>query len=301
MRMETEKRTLGRGLSSLLPNEPEVAIDSKDFAHIDVNEIEPNPYQPRQKISLESIIELSDSIKEKGVIQPLTVVKNKNDSGYLLVAGERRFQAAKLAGLKHIPCVIKEMEPQEMAEMAIVENIHRKDLNAIEEGFAYLRLHSDFNMSYEVIASKIAKTSSYIENKVRLTRLPSIVRNAVIAGEISELHGRAILGLEEEEVMINALRDIIKNNIPANRVEDYIRQLKIEKSHTSNEGRMIKNNPRIEWERKYNYIKHDFNDKLGMDVQLKRNKKNGGAILINFTNDDELVSIHRKLTGEESN
>jgi ParB family transcriptional regulator, chromosome partitioning protein len=290
-----EKRTLGRGLSSLLPDNP-VDEERKDFAFIDINKIKPNPFQPRQTIPLASVMELSDSIKEKGVMQPLVVVKDKQGDGYILVAGERRLQASKLAEIKEVPALIKELDDKQMAEMAIVENIHRKDLNPMEEGFAFLRLNKEFKMSFEEIAQKIAKNAAYVENKIRLTRLPKLIQNAIAVAEITEAHGRALLGLNDEEAMIAALKIIIRNGLNSQRTEELVRQIKAE---TLANKRTIGSNPTLEWEQKYNYIRDDFNKDMGIDVKLKRNKKHGGAILINFNSDDELVSIYRKLTGKE--
>ncbi len=290
-----KKSSLGRGLSSLMPQDP---MDEKKegFAYLKVKSIAPNPYQPRQHIPIASILELSESIKEKGVILPLTVVASKEKDGeYILVAGERRLEAAKLAGFDEVPAVIKILDAQDMAEMAIIENIHRKDLNPIEEGYAFLRLNNEFNLTLDQIASKLSKTRSYVENKIRITKLPQIIQNAIAVGEITENHGRALFSLNDEGAMIAALKIVIRNGLNAQRTEELVRQIKAE---TMN-GKSIRSNPTLEWEQKYGYIKQEFNDGMGLNVKLKRNRKDGGAIMINFTNDDELVAIYRKLTGKD--
>lgn len=289
-----EKKSLGRGLASLLPENP-ADEHKKDFAYIEVDKIKPNPYQPRHAIPIATIMELSDSIKEKGVMQPLMVVPADGDE-YFLVAGERRLQASKLAGVKVVPALIRTLEAQEMAELAIIENVHRQDLNPLEEGYAFLRLNKEFKISMEDIALKVAKKTGYVEAKIRLTRLPKIIQNAIAVGEITEAHGRALLGLSEEEAMIAALKIVIRNGLNSQRTEELVRQIKAE----STEGKRTKGaSPTLDWERKFGYIKEDFRENLGLNVKLKRSKKDGGAILINFTNDDELVSIYRKLTGKE--
>jgi ParB family chromosome partitioning protein len=288
-------RILGRGLDSLLPQSPERVKEGFDY--IDIHKIESNPYQPRHSIPIASILEMSDSIKEKGVMVPITVIKSKdNNDGYVLVAGERRLQASKLAGLDKIPAVVREMTPQDMAESALIENIHRKDLNPLEEGYAFLRLNNEFKLTYEQIANKVSKNATYIENKIRLTKLPKLIQNSIAVGEITEQHGKVLLSLNDEEAMIAALKIIIRNSLNAKRAEELVRQIKSESLQTK---RSLRPNPAIEWENKYKFIKEDINSGLGWNVNLKRNRKNGGALTINFNSDDELVSIYRKITGKE--
>jgi ParB family chromosome partitioning protein len=291
-----KKSSLGRGLSSLLPQDP---TDEKKegFAYIKINDIVPNPYQPRQHIAAASVQELSESIKEKGVILPLTVVRSpENSDKYILVAGERRWHAAKLAGFDEVPAVIKDLSDQDMAEMAIIENIHRKDLNPIEEGYAFLRLNNEFNLSLDQIGQKLSKTRAYVENKIRLTKLPQIIQNAISVGEITENHGRALFSLNDEEAMVAALKIVIRNGLNAQRTEELVRQIKAE---SLTDKKSVRANPTLEWEQKFGYIKQSLNEGMGLNVKLKRNRKNGGALMINFTNDEELVSIYRKLTGQD--
>jgi ParB family transcriptional regulator, chromosome partitioning protein len=293
---DNRKSSLGRGLSSLMPQNP---LDEKKegFRYVQLSKITPNPYQPRQNIPLASISELAESIKEKGLIQPLTVVPSKvHDDEYIIVAGERRFQASKLAGFDEVPVVVKELSEQDMAELAIIENIHRKDLNPIEEGCAFMRLSTEFGLTFDQIANKLSKTRSYVENKTRLTKLPHIIQNAIAVGEITENHGRALFSLSDEEAMVAALKIVIRNGLNAQRTEELVRQIK---SESVTDKKSLRANPTIAWEARYNYIKQDLNDGMGLDVKLKRNRKDGGAIMIHFTNDDELVSIYRKLTGKE--
>jgi len=289
------RKTLGRGLSSLLP---ENATDQQKegFRYVDVNKIHPNPYQPRNTISPSSVLELSQSIKEKGVIMPLIVVPKEGNDEFVLAAGERRLHAAKLAGFDEVPVVVKAMTSQEMAEAALVENIHRKDLNPIEEGFAYLRLFEEFDMMYDEIANKISKSKSYVEGKVKLTALPKIIQNAIVVGDISENHGRSLLTLQDEKAMIAALKLIIRNNLNIKRTDELIRQIKAESENLRNP---LRPSPTLEWEQKFKYVKDEINQSTGWDVNLRRNRKNGGSLVINFNNDDELVTIYKKLTGKE--
>lgn len=292
----TQNKSLGRGLSSLLPENPKDEV-KEGFQYIEIDKIIPNPYQPRQSIPIASIIELSESIKEKGVIMPITVVPNENKQGeYILAAGERRLSAAKLAGFGKIPAVIRKMDSKEMAEAAIIENIHRKDLNPMEEGYAYLRLIKDFNMETEEIGEKISKPKSYIEGKIQLTELPKLVQTSIAVGEITENHGRALLTLNDEKAIIATLKIIVRNSLNLKRTEELIRQIKLES------GRLPKGywtNKALEWMEKYSYVKDGLTEITGCEIKLKRNRKNGGSVVINFTNDEELVNIYKKLTGKK--
>ena len=292
----TQNKSLGRGLSSLLPENPKDEV-KEGFQYIEIDKIIPNPYQPRQSIPIASIIELSESIKEKGVIMPITVVPNENKQGeYILAAGERRLSAAKLAGFRKIPAVIRKMDSKEMAETAIIENIHRKDLNPIEEGYAYLRLVKDFNMKTEEIGEKISKPKSYIEGKIQLTELPKLVQTSIAVGEITENHGRVLLTLNDEKAIIATLKIIVRNSLNLKRTEELIRQIKLES------GRLPKGywtNKALEWMEKYSYVKDGLAEITGSEIKLKRNRKNGGSVVINFANDEELVNIYKKLTGKK--
>jgi ParB family chromosome partitioning protein len=292
-----QNRSLGRGLSTLLPSQPVDVDNHNGFEYISIDLISPNPHQPRKTISLESVLELSESIKEKGVMTPLVVVRSKEvDGGFMLVAGERRLRASKLAGLDKVPALIRDLTDQDMAEMAIIENIHRKELNPIEEGYAFLKLHVEFGLTSEEIGHKISKTKAYVENKIRLTKLPRIIQNAISIGEITENHGRILFGLGEEGAMIAALKIVIRNKLSAEKTEELVRQIKIE---TLKEKKSLHSNPTLEWEQKYGYIKDDLLNDLGWNVKLKRNKKNGGSLTINFNDDKQLVSIYRKISGKD--
>ncbi len=297
-----DKKPLGRGLSSLLPDIPmgddanETKIDTSDsnFKQVKVEKIRPNPYQPRQGIPVASVMDLSESIKEKGVMSPLVVVKAKDGSDdYILVAGERRLQASKVAGIAEVPVIVRDLTDQEMAEIALIENLHRKDLNPIEEGYAFLRLMTEFKVSVDEIAQKISKTTAYIDNKLRLTRMPQILQNAIAVGEITEGHGRILTGLTDPQAMIATLKLVIRNGLNISKTEELVHQIKME-----SEKKLMHSSPTAEWKQKYMFIKDDLNDGFGWNVALKRNKKDGGSLVINFANDDELVSIYRKILGK---
>jgi ParB family chromosome partitioning protein len=291
-----KKTGLGRGLSSLMPENP-VEAQKEGYVQMDIHKIKPNPYQPRQNLTITSVMELSQSIKEKGVMLPITIVPIKDNDGYYYVAaGERRLNAAKLAGFKEVPAIVKELTDQEMAEVALIENVHRKDLNPIEEGFAFLRLREEFEMDTAEIARKLTKSESYIESKIKLTNLPKLIQDSIALGEISENHGKALLSLDDEQAMIAALKLVIRNGLNAKKTEELVRQIK---SESGQAAKSLRPNPTLEWEQKYKYIAEEVSSYFNTDTKLKRNRKNGGSLVINFATEDELVNIYKKLTGKK--
>lgn len=317
---QVKKTTLGRGLSSLLSN----SINSTDkikeqdktqkniknekvmnknqsgnYIQIPIDDILLNPYQPRQSISDESLKELVDSIKACGVIVPIIVVisKDKPDK-YILVAGERRLQASKKAGLKFIPAIVKNLNDQEIAELALIENIHRENLNPIEEAFAYLKLIQEFNLSIENIANKLGKSTTYVDNKIKLTRLPKLIQNSILIGEITEGHGRVLASLNSDEAIIAAFKVVVRDKLNVKRTEELVRDIK------ALGDRRIKGlgyHRTVEWLNQFSYVRDNLKEFLGSEVRLKRHKGEGGSLIINFQNDAELDNIYRKIKGETNN
>jgi ParB family chromosome partitioning protein len=189
-----------------------------------VDKLQPNPFQPREKIKKEDISELVKSVKSYGVIEPLLVAHTP--AGYQIIAGERRWRAAKEAGLEEIPVHIRETSPKEMLELALVENVQRKDLNAIERAKGFQRLVREFNFSVSELADKIGKSSSYISNSMRLLDLPDAIKDGVIGDQISEGHARALAGLDNEQVMIDCYRQVLKQGASVRKTEQLVRQIK---------------------------------------------------------------------------
>lgn len=293
---DKKENALGRGLSSLLPSDPKDA-EKKGFCYIDVSTIDPNPFQPRINIPISSLIELSESIKEKGVVSPITVTPSmESDERYVLVAGERRMKAAKLAGFKEVPAIVRDMSDQEMAEVSLIENVHRKDLNPVEEGYAIFNLMGEFGLTTDQIARKLSKTKGYLDNKVLLTRLPNIIQNALINGEITEYHARALGGLKDEEAMVAALKIVLRNGLNSKKTEELVRQIKVEKDLY----KKTSYSPTLEWESKFNYIKDEISSNLGWSTKLKKNRKSGGSLVIEFQSDDELVSIYKYIIDKDA-
>ncbi|MBM3335225.1 ParB/RepB/Spo0J family partition protein, partial [Candidatus Sumerlaeota bacterium] len=196
--MPVKRKALGRGLDALLPGAPEeadVAMPGKTVAEIEISSIIPNPYQPRVSVSDESLAELAESIKAQGVIQPILV--RRVDRRYQLVAGERRWRAAKLAARTHVPAIIVEPTEEEMLEWALLENIQRTDLNPIEEARAYQTLLGQFGLSQEGVASRVGKNRSSVANSLRLLKLPEDTQREIAGGRLTAGHGRAILSLSD--------------------------------------------------------------------------------------------------------
>ena len=192
--------------------------------HLDIDLIQPNPLQPRGLIAPEALSDLVSSIKEHGIIEPLVVAKTP--AGYQIIAGERRWRASKLAGLTTVPVIIRETSAKGMLEMAIVENVQREDLNPIERAQAFQRLVEEFGMYVGEIAKRVGKSESYVSNTMRLLGLPDAIKDGIISGAISEGHARAIAGLGDVKLMVEAYKTILSENASVRRAEDLARKLK---------------------------------------------------------------------------
>ena len=246
--METKRKALGKGLEQLFSNE-RIDFDSfennivketntKDIQEIDLSLIRSNPYQPRKTFNQEALQELAESIKEHGIVQPIIV--KKSIKGYELVAGERRTKAAKLAGLKTIPAIIRDFNDQEMMEIALIENIQRENLNPIEEANAYLNILNSTNMTQEELAKKFGKSRSYITNLLGLLKLPESTKKLVEEQKISMGHARALSKLEDQDEIVKLADQIIMENLNVRDIENIARGIntpkyhKVKKSLTSN-------------------------------------------------------------------
>lgn len=198
--------------------------DTQSVLQLDINLIEPNPLQPRGLIPPESLADLVSSIKEHGVIEPLVVAKTP--AGYQIIAGERRWRASKLAGLTVVPILVRETTARGMLEMAIVENVQREDLNPIERAQAFQRLVEEFGLQVSEIAKRVGKSESYVSNTMRLLALPDAIKDGLISGAISEGHARAIAGLGDVKLMVDAYKTILTESASVRRAEDLARRLK---------------------------------------------------------------------------
>ncbi len=287
--MSKPRRTLGRGLDALIP-----AAESKaGAAEIPIAHVYPNPHQPRQAINEDSLAELAASIREHGVIQPLVVTQVGDE--YQLIAGERRWRAAQLAGLTTVPAIVKESSPQQMLELALVENVQRADLNPLEEAGAYRQLMDEFGLTQEEVADRVGKSRAAVANTVRLLRLPDDVKEALAAGRISEGHARALLSLPTARLQRQALAAIERGGLNVRQTEELVRRIQADTdqaapTEAARESSLL--SPQDQ------YAVEQFQARLGTKVNLMRGKK-GGRLVIHFYSEEELQAIYEAIIGEE--
>lgn len=280
MQDELRKRGLGRGLDALIPLQDDFHRGLEEVTKVPIEEIKPNPLQPRKTFDEESLEQLSLSIKENGIIQPLIVTRREDSSSYELVAGERRLRAAKKAGLTEVPVIVKEAAELKKLEMAIVENVQRENLNAIEEAAGYRELIQKFSLSQEVVAKKVGKSRSAITNKLRLLVLPIEVQKSIREGQISEGHGRALLGLDGTEKILVVFKEVIAKKLSVRDTEHLVARL-LRKPLSSGE---VREDPNIL------SLEKELREVIGCKVTLKQRKR-GGSLIISYTSAEDLERI----------
>lgn len=273
------KKKLGRGLGELLGD---ALDDTGRVMDISIDEISPNPWQPRRDFDEESLNALASSIRENGLIQPV-VVRKKKDGTYELAAGERRWRAAKIAGLTVISAISKEYDDRSMAEMALVENLQRKDLNPVDEGMAYRKLMDEYDLTQENISKKVGKSRPYVANMVRLLDLPEEVKDFLSKGQLTAGQARPLLGLESDAEKVQLARRIVKEGLSARKVEDIIREGK--------EPKKKEDPPAAAFMKA---VEEKLGLSVGSKVRIRIGKgKNAhkGIISISFSNDEEFQRI----------
>jgi len=280
-----ERRGLGRGLEALIPTAEE---QPGGVLQVPVGAIRPNPMQPRSGMDAEALQELANSILEHGLIQPL-IVTQLGPENYQLIAGERRWQAAKLAGLAAVPVIVKEATPQQALELALVENIQRADLNPLEEAAAFQQLVDDFGMTQERVAERVGKSRVTVTNTLRLLRLPGEVREALGSGEIHEGHARALLGLPTPEAQTAALKVVTKRALSVRQTEELVRRL-------TAAAPVVRPKPAPPPETAA--LEERFRQSLGTKVNLFRSRKGAGRLVIHFYSEEELQAIYDAIVGE---
>jgi ParB family chromosome partitioning protein len=279
----TKRKALGKGLSALIPDANGLGSAGQNFFQCPIEMIEPNPYQPRKEFANDELEELAVSVKEKGVITPILVSKVEN--GYRLIAGERRWRAAQKAGLKRVPVVVRETTPIESLELALIENIHRKDLNPIEEAMAYQRLLEDAKTTQEDIAKRVGKERSTVSNMLRLLKLPLIIREDLVKGDLTTGHARVLAGLQSQEEQINFRNLIIKKELSVRQTEHLLSRV----------SRARKDKKMSEEEHYLQSLADGLKKSLGTRVEIKRSGKKG-SINIHFSSDDELERLLDRLS-----
>ncbi len=289
---KNKKRALGKGLDAILSS-PDTDITSKDIsggyvtgaiAEIPVANIEANPFQPRSDFDEMNLRELAESIKMQGVIQPVTVRKMGYDK-YQLIAGERRLRASQMAGIEMIPAFIRVANDEQMLEMALIENIHRKDLNAIEVAISYQRLIDECKLTQEQLSNQLGRNRSTITNYLRLLKLPPAIQVALRDESISMGHARALITVDDSKAQEDILDKIIKEELSVRQTEQLVREL-------GKPGeKKPANKKTVNIPDKYKEMPSILSRKFGTKVSLRRNNKGTGSIVISFRDDDELDNI----------
>jgi len=286
MTIQNKKRGLGRGLDAILQS-PETDITSADIsgnyvagaiAQIEIDKIETNPFQPRTDFDENALNELSESIKNQGVIQPVTVRKMGYDK-YQLISGERRLRASKMAGLKQIPVFIRVANDEQMLEMALIENIHRENLNAIEVAISYQRLLEECQLTQDQLSEKVGKGRSTVANFLRLLKLPAEVQIAIRDGYITMGHARALVNISDKSKQLIILKRIIDEDLSVRQVEMLAR----EKSPAKKQKNIIPESYKIQAD--------TLSKALKMNVKVNRDSKGKGSLTINFKNDEEFERL----------
>ncbi len=281
---------LGKDFSALISDDMlsealAVGVSEDSVQNIALKSLQPNPQQPRKHFEAESLNELAASIREHGIIQPLIVAKN--GSKYIIIAGERRYRAAEIASLQTVPAIVRSFGEQQKLEVALIENIQRQDLTVLDLASAYLALHTQFNLSYEQISEKVGKSTSAINNIVRLLKLPLKAKEALHEGLISEGHARQIIALKDEEDQLTLLRLIIKNHWTVRQAEQYVVGHK--QQHKDEQSQQALQRTKNETKETKQLAKY-----LDTSVRVRHMAK-GGQILINFKDEKHLEDIAQKL------
>ena len=280
---------LGRGLNALIPGET-IPLGDKGsgLAEIPVSEIRPNPRQPRHRIEPEDLADLVASVREHGIIQPVVVNRSPDQEGYILIAGERRWTAASQAGLQRVPAVIKDVTPQEMLELALVENVQRADLNPLEEAMAYQQLVNEFGLTQEQVAHRVGRNRSTVANSIRLLGLPDGVQASLSRGEITEGHARALLGASDPSEILALFLRVVSRQLSVRQTEELVRRhrqaraARPEKVETPEDAET-------------RHVEELFREALGTRVEVAKSGT-GGRLVIHYYNAEQLQSIYEALT-----
>lgn len=282
-----QKNALGRGLGALIEDAGQGKVaPAAAINEIDVDRIELNPYQPRKNFDEESLRELASSIREIGIIQPITVRKI-NGGSYQMITGERRYKAAIMAGLDSIPAYVRVAEDQNMLEMALVENIQREDLDSIEVAISYQRLIEEVNLTQESLSERVGKKRSTIANYLRLLKLPAEIQLGIRDRLISMGHARALVNVPDPNVQLEIYHKIIKDDLSVRRVEELVRR--------SNNARGPRKTSGEQKPPEYNELKEQLSRFFGAEIEFRRNNKGSGRIVIPFASDQDLERILARL------
>ena len=273
-----KKGGLGRGIEALFEDEPQIE-EIEEVKELDLSDIRPNPYQPRKRFDDKSLRELSDSIKENGVFQPIIVRKSVN--GYEIIAGERRYRASKLAKKKTIPAIVRKFDESQMMEVAVLENLQREDLTPLEEAQAYDMLQKNLGLTQEEVSKRMGKSRPYIANYLRLLTLPSKTKRLLQHGDLSMGQARTLLGLKDKDKIDALAKRVAKEGMPVRKVEALVSEMNAKK-------------PQKKTVKKSAFIRaseNQLSNKFGSSVNISETKKGKGHLSIDFASADELNRI----------
>ena len=291
--MSGKRKGLGRGLNTLIPSAPIPDAKLENIAEMNqnkpehpemtlpINEIEPNPNQPRNQFDEDSLQELADSIEQYGVLQPLLV--KKKDGYYEIIAGERRWRAAKMAGVEEVPVIVRDFDENEIVEIALIENIQREDLSPIEEAMAYQRLMKEYHLKQDQIAEKVSKSRAAITNSLRLLKLDPRVQNMLEEEMISTGHARALLALHDGDMQYEIAVKVFDEKLSVRDIEKMVKEL--------NRPKKEKKKEETEYQFLYKDLEESMKQILGSKVSIKNKKNNKGKIEIEYYSRDELERI----------
>lgn len=304
--MSGPQRGLGRGLDSLIPTQlsgvtvpvsgeqsnrpatqPTPKAGHDTVLQVAPSEIKPNPHQPRSEFEAEALADLSESLKTHGVLQPLVVTKS--DGGYQLIAGERRLRAAKRAGLKTVPVIVRSFSEQQKLELALIENLQRAQLNAIETAKAYRKLMDEFNLNLDAISARVSKAKSTVSNQLRLLSLPAVAQAAISTGQISEAHGRALLAVQDPKQQAELLQRIIDQKLSVRQAEAAAQTHKAEASPGTSKRPAPASSPAQA------ELSQRLSQSLNAKVQVK-SRGQGGQVVIDYTDLAELDRLVKRLS-----
>lgn len=273
------KKGLGKGLGALISLEENQNDASTGLMFLDINDVEPNLYQPRKNIDDKALQELSESIKHHGIVQPI-IVTNENGV-YTIVAGERRWRAARLAQLKEVPVIIKNLSSKEIMEVALIENIQREDLNIVEEAEAYEKLIKEHNITHDELSGIIGKSRPAISNTLRLLALCDEVKKLLISGDLTGGHARTLLAIQESDIQRKVALQIVQNNLSVRETENLVKGVVV--------GRRTKKRSSVNSH--YDYLANDLQSLFGTKVKISEGKNNKGKITIEYYSPDDLDRI----------
>ena len=289
MAVKKKFTALGRGLDALISTQEEVQTNgSSSISEIPLNQILANPNQPRREFDETALGELAESIKNVGIVQPITLRKMESGT-YQIIAGERRWRASQMAGLQSIPAYIRTADDENMMQMALVENIQREDLNAIEVALAYQHLIEKYNLKQEELSEQIGKNRTTIANTLRLLKLPAQVQMAIKNKQIDKGHARALLGLTDPTLQVKLFKEIVEKGYSVRQVEEMVAQINMGESVVS--GRQKLQDKRTLLPEEFKILKNELSDFFKAKVQMTCSQQGKGKISIPFNNEEELTRI----------